>query len=337
MCVSPRLIADVGQVPCRECWQCKKDRRRDWIGRCIAEERVARHTLFGTLTYGMDDRYDLPEDNIRARMLTREDVVLWLKRLRHWTDGRVRFFITGEYGKAKGRAHWHVLLFCEQLPPNMRFGVNYLHWARMPGERNTLGARKGRQLWPWGWSYWKEVEKTDGAASAAAYVCKYVTKPDGTENREVLWSSKPPLGHDYFVREALRHVDYGLSPQDRYYNFGEYDKRGTLYVYRLNDAMLFNYLDAFVQGWRAKHGNDRWPWSPLVDQHMELRRKRDLRKQGLPDIDPARFEEQEYLRQLEEKGQWHLSGVGLAEKRGGALGRRTTYYAQTIGAGDKSD
>lgn len=334
MCVTPVILEGIGPVACRRCWQCKSNRINDWIGRCVAEQRTAKHTLFGTLTYGADDLYASVEDNLDAKMLTRSHIATWLKRLRTAMGGsRVRFFITGEYGSRKGRAHWHVLLFCEQLPPNLRFGERYIHWAKEPAlrpGRQTKAKSRGRKLWDHGWSYWEEA--TPGGA---AYCCKYLLKDGDVEQNEVMLSTMPPLGHDYFVGLAAQHVNMRLSPQSLLYSFGDIlGSDGKPRRYMLRGRAAYNYLNAFVDLWRAEHGNDNWPWSRLVDAHMEQRRKSDLRKASLPDWTDERLAERTYLETLERRGQWHLSGTAIAERRKALDGYRRTYRESTRGAGE---
>lgn len=315
------MIAGIGPVACGNCWQCKANRVNDWVGRCHAEQKTAAHTLFGTLTYGFDDRYASSEANIDAKMLQRRHVQLWLKRLRKVTEGRVRYFITGEYGSAKGRAHWHVLLFLEKLPPNIRLKVRYNHWAREPTPE-----KRGVKLWDWGFSYWEEA-----GPGSAAYVCKYINK-DRSEQREVLLSTRPVLGHAYFAARAAQTVEQGLAPQDLFYSFGDRRRNGSLVEYKLRGAAAFGFLESFVNAWRVKHGNDLWPQSDLVDDHMEKSRLRFFRKLGVADIDQGRFDEQVKLLGLEKRGQWHLSATALALMRP-RLSPGRTYFGETRGAG----
>lgn len=323
MCVTPLEIPNIGPVACNRCWQCQSLRIKDWCGRCHAEQLTAQHTLFVTLTFGQDDRYQSAEQNINAKMLSRRHVQVWLKRLRKYTTGRVRMLMCGEYGPAKGRAHWHGLLFCEAMPPNVRFGERYMHWAKEPTTHSV-----GRRLWDFGFSWFEEASR-----GSAGYVLKYMTKPDGTEQKEVLLSTKPPLGNDYFVLQALQHVRQGLSPQSLLYDFGERNGEGKLVEYMLRGRAAYNYLSAFVDLWRQTHGNDEWPWSPLIDEHMEERRLRELRRLGEPDIAEARFTEQVLLQSLERRGMWHVSGTAIRDHRGGALPPMRTYLSETREAG----
>ncbi len=55
MCIAPIKLDDGTEVGCRECWQCRKRRVNDYVGRCIAESKFAKKTYAVTLTYGGDE------------------------------------------------------------------------------------------------------------------------------------------------------------------------------------------------------------------------------------------------------------------------------------------
>ena len=156
MCLSPLKISDVGWVACRECWQCRERKVDDWVGRNIAESKTAKAAHVVTLTYGEDPRIG-GIDHIRAALLTYSDVQKYLKRLRG--DGYpVRYFVVGEYGSVKGRAHWHIVLYWQAAVPEHRHRENFM-----------------QKHWPHGWSYWDEV-----SPSAIRYACKYLQKVSRT-------------------------------------------------------------------------------------------------------------------------------------------------------------
>ena len=152
MCIDPGKISDVGFVACRKCWQCKETKIDDWVGRCVAESKTAKAAHVVTLTYGHDLETG-DTDNIRAAVLTYSDVQKYLKYLR--VDGYpVRYFVVGEYGSLKGRAHWHICLYWQDKVPDHVLRENF-----------------SQKHWPHGWSYWDEA-----SAKAVRYACKYMLK-----------------------------------------------------------------------------------------------------------------------------------------------------------------
>lgn len=71
-----------------------------WALRCHLEAQAHQDTCVTTLTY--DDQYLPPT-------IRRQDVQLWLKRLRK--NHKIRYYACGEYGEQFGRPHYHAILF----------------------------------------------------------------------------------------------------------------------------------------------------------------------------------------------------------------------------------
>lgn len=124
-----------------------------------------------------------------ATSLDKRHIVLWLKRLRKWTDVKVRYYAVGEYGDVNGRPHYHVALF----------GVG-------PSEGHTQGhlrcpcdwCKEMRKLWRYG-----HVDTGTLTPESMAYICGYVTKKmtakddprlNGREPEFATMSLKPGLG-----------------------------------------------------------------------------------------------------------------------------------------------
>lgn len=90
-------------VPCGGCVGCRLDQSRDWAVRSVHEAQLHEHSQFITLTY--DDEH-LPA----SRSLVKRDFQLFLKRYRK-EYGELKYLMCGEYGEAKGRPHYHALIF----------------------------------------------------------------------------------------------------------------------------------------------------------------------------------------------------------------------------------
>nr|WP_316650683.1 hypothetical protein [uncultured Gellertiella sp.] len=250
-------IADVGFVACRECWQCRETKIDDWVGRNIAESKFAKAAHVVTLTYGQDDKTG-DRDHIRSAVLTYSDVQKYLKYLR--SDGYpVRYFVVGEYGSKKGRAHWHIILYWQGPVPEHKIRENFL-----------------QKHWPHGWSYWDKC-----TSEAVRYACKYILK-DPADHEKQGWgpmpSKKPPLGDAYFRDLAQRYVDQGLAPQHLRYSFPEVRRIPNGYRGRtakqFRDAMrpvrfmmhgktAENFISYFIYLWRERFG-DEPPKSELI-------------------------------------------------------------------------
>lgn len=297
MCISPNKLPSGVMVPCQLCWQCMANRKNDWVGRCIAEQKVSFATSSGTLTYGYDMHMDKSPDHLDARKLNYQHVQEYLKRLRRY-GAPLRYFVAGEYGSAKGRAHWHIIAFWqERLPENYRENVRYDHFTE-----------NGAKLWDRGFTWWEPA-----TIKSIRYVMKYILKDFeiGGDRRYGL-SRMPPLGHDYFRLMALQHVAQGLSPQDLRYGFTDTrDRHGDVIEFRLHGAAAYRYLEAFHTEWQMVHKNDRYPQSDLMDEWVDERDRRKRRLAGEPDV-PVNYFDLYFQKTLEEKPKWTQPIEGVA-------------------------
>lgn len=115
-CVAPKLIwpnrsvewTDKNEeypvtVPCGKCLACLSNKRTEWTFRLTQEHKFSKSSMFVTLTY---DEKHYPGE------LQKRDVQLFMKRLRK-LDGTnsIRYYLVGEYGTQRDRAHYHILLF----------------------------------------------------------------------------------------------------------------------------------------------------------------------------------------------------------------------------------
>lgn len=200
------------------------------------------------------------EDHARAKLLTYSDVQKFLKRLK-WHEEDARYFVVGEYGSTKRRAHWHIILY----------------WQNKVPEGITMHENWDWERWIDGHTYWDKPK-----ASAIRYACKYVLKdPDDTEQQGMLMmSKKPPLGAEYFRRLALSYVEQRLSPQDPFYTFKGVNRRvkggarKEPIQFVLTGNSLERYQDAFIDQWKLHYGDDRWPPSDFIEERVNQRATR---------------------------------------------------------------
>lgn len=261
MCIAPNVLANGTITACHKCWQCIEQAVNDWVGRNIAESKTSIESHCVTLTYGRDDGGRV--DHARSAILTYSDVKNMLKKLRNH-GLPVRYFITGEYGSKKGRAHWHAVL----------------HWK----ERVPEFTRANRFMFPhWehGHTNWKSA-----TAPMIRYNCKYILKDyaDGAGQTSLpRMSKKPPLGHDYFCQLAERYVDNGLSPQDLSYRFRGVNRRTKAgnfeeIDFRLRDVSADNFLNHFVRTWEQRRPGEVIPPSEAIYNWLtpELKEERGI-------------------------------------------------------------
>lgn len=185
------------EMACRLCWQCLENRVNDWVGRSLAEVASSVTSVAITLTYG---RVAGEADHLNATVLTYSDVQKMIKRLRKSGVG-VRYFVVGEYGTLKQRAHWHCILYFDQ---KIIFDMNKnIHW----------------KFWPHGHVY---VDRVTHASLRyiLKYITKYVSTDEVVKQYLMMMSKKPPIGALYFENLAVEHYEKGFQPS-LYYSFSD--------------------------------------------------------------------------------------------------------------------
>jgi hypothetical protein len=215
----------------------------DLVGRCIAESRYSKKTYAVTLTYANDA-------GVNAVTLVYKDVQDFLKRLRKRYD--VRYIVAGEYGTAKGRAHWHIILFFKDKYPEIKENVR-VDW----------------KYWHKGFSYFQQPDW-----KGFQYVLKYVLKDTDLDSADshLAMSKKPPLGHEFFMDLAETHVEQAVIPRSFKYKVGGVRKdNGTEKVFMMQGKTRENFMAAFKNGWIQKYGKE--PFSEFFEEWDETNYK----------------------------------------------------------------
>ena len=228
MCRTPNRLDDGTEVACHRCWQCKKNRLNDLVGRCIAESKYATQTYAVTLTYANDA-------GVNAVSLVYKDVQDFMKRLRK--RYKVRYICAGEYGTAKGRAHWHIILFFKGKAPKIVEDVR-VNW----------------KYWTHGYSYFQQPDW-----KGFQYVLKYVLKDTDLDSADshMAMSKKPPLGYEFFEELAKEHVEQAVLPRSYKYKVAGVRKdNGTEKVFMMQGKTRENFMNAIKAGWVEKYGKE---------------------------------------------------------------------------------
>ena len=239
MCIAPIKLDDGTEVGCRECWQCRKRRVNDYVGRCIAESKFAKKTYAVTLTYGADE-------GVNAVTLIYKDVQDFLKRLRK--KYKCRYIVTGEYGSAKGRSHWHIILFFQD------------NWPEV-----TSNKRVDWKYWKHGFAYFQEPDW-----KGFEYCLKYVLKDQTSRQSDshLAMSKKPPLGHEFFQQLAKQHVEQALVPQTYFYKFGDVrDYKNREKGFMMQGKTRENFMETFINEWEQKYEHE--PLSEIVNDYYD--------------------------------------------------------------------
>jgi len=232
------------QVGCKTCWQCRKRKIADYVGRSIAEARMSNKTYAVTLTYGDDNLEE--HELVHAVTLVYKDVQDFLKRLRK--KYQVRYIVTGEYGSAKGRAHWHIILFFKNKFPDV--------------QKNK---RVDWKYWDKGFSYFQEADW-----KGFEYCLKYILKGEKMRSADnhLAMSKKPPLGHEFFQQLAKQYVEQALVPQTYFYKFGDVrDYKNREKSFMMTGKTRENFMETFVNTWEENY--DHEPLSELVTDYYD--------------------------------------------------------------------
>lgn len=207
-------------VSCGQCRGCRLERSRQWAVRCVHEASCHERNCFITLTY--NDEH-LPAD----KGLHYSDFQSFMRRLRKFADGRVRFFMCGEYGERNGRPHFHACLFGFDFTDRVFFKTT-------ESGSKLYVSKSLAALWPAGFS-----SVADVSFESAAYVARYVMKKytgsgsllhyTDAATGEIRCSEfchmslKPGIGDSWFwqfgneIREGLMVFNGRKVPAPRYY------------------------------------------------------------------------------------------------------------------------
>lgn len=250
MCVTPIELPNGQTRACRKCWQCRGNYVRQWVGRALAESQHCVGSDFVTLTYGGGDT---PE----SQVLTPSHIQKYLRTVRD-AGYPLRFFCAGEYGSAKGRAHWHLMIWWQDRVPELR--RNWSH--NMP-------------WWDYGFS-----EYEPGSEYTTNYVMKYVQKDflDGESRTYHTMSKNPMLGYRYFDELARDHVMQGLAPQTRLYKLPKvFDHKTGKPIEYYMGPVVWEYFCQRYYAWFEElcPGQKHRPNSPILDEYDDLLARRD--------------------------------------------------------------
>lgn len=249
MCLAPTTLPNGVVIPCHVCKQCRINAIYDWVGRNLAESLTAKGSHCIDLTYGRGEAGEVLHE--RAVLLTFSDVQKWIKLWRRH-GYKLRYFVTGEFGSANGRAHWHAIVHWQDKVPTFQEDKRIMapHWEH-------------------GFSY---VRKAN--FERIRYVCKYIQKGQGEIGgfkviEPPRMSKKPPLGTDYFDNLAYQYVKQGIAPQDLRYTFpGVRTKAGERerpVYFRLMERSAELFLEAYLRWWGEVWPGRARPASEIVD------------------------------------------------------------------------
>lgn len=302
MCISPSHVWlqrgpnwEQTPVPCKKCWRCKQNRVNDYVARIMAEAQVSAHTCAITLTYA-------PRDDLADKILHPKHFQLFMKLLRR-AGHKVRYFVAGEYGDLKGRAHFHAILFFTHIsrPPDGATVPDYQTYDAPFSLKIPQMRMCHIREWPHGHikADWSASEKL------ARYVAKYLL----AENKNNAWfslSKKPPLGAEWFARKAAKARELGVLPstfnyqppgcsKDKVYMMTGATRRDYLNAIT-TDPNLKEHMSEWVLKTFEKHERQRWI-DYLESQPLDVLNQAFVNYRAIREHDEA-FTRKEYLKKI---------------------------------------
>lgn len=172
-------------LACGKCIECQQDKTREWSFRIMDEASKYKDNCCVTLTYNDEN---LPVDgNLCIR-----DYQLFLKLLRRHI-GRVRYFVSGEYGGKFLRPHFHIILFGYK-PDDLYY------WSKSKSGQDLFRSSTIEKFWTKGFSSIGELS-LNTAKYCAKYLQKYLYQTDsrlaGKVPPFIRMSTHPGIGSDY--------------------------------------------------------------------------------------------------------------------------------------------
>jgi len=250
MCTSPVLIETKFQgeskaAQCRKCDACIAARKRHWIGRMLAEEQTCHSVNFITLTYAGG------YDNVDAYWLNYSHVQLFFKRLRK-AGHKFKYVAVGEHGTQAERAHFHILMFWQNEPPDL-----------------MLNSQWAWDAWPHGHVYAEVPRSKQGCA---VYLMDYLNK-DNLKRAVMKYSKNPMLGQEYLLKYAQDHVSNGLSlfaESDRFTIPDNPSQSGKPFYYPVGreTALYSKMIDAYLLKWAIERPEQPLPLNDEISEYL---------------------------------------------------------------------
>jgi len=250
MCSSPLTIETKFQgervhAACRQCEECIAARKRHWIGRMLAEEQTCHSVWFITLTYA--DGYD----NVDAYWINYKHVQLMFKKLRK-AGHKFKYVAVGEHGTALERAHFHIMMFWQNEPPDVEMDER-VQW----------------DVWPHGHVVCEYPRSKQGCA---VYLMDYMNK-DNLQRAVMKYSKNPMLGQEYLTQYAENHVANGVSlfhESDRFTIPDNASQSGKPFYYPVGreTAVYFKMMDAYLLKWATERPEQPLPLSEDLTEYL---------------------------------------------------------------------
>lgn len=185
-CIAPFFHKDLKiHLACGKCTACLVNRRRKWTARMLMENECHSKGCFITLTYAPEY---LPADG----SVSKDELQRFFKRLRKYSDKKLRYFACGEYGDRHGRPHYHAIIWGDITPDDVLSAWKFGRIDFSPIHKNAI-------------------------EYVAGYCCKKISKTkelqeQGLTKEFCLMSRRPALGSAFL--DKLKDFAFTQHPYD---------------------------------------------------------------------------------------------------------------------------
>lgn len=236
------------EIPCGICASCERRRLNGYRMRLLNEISRWPRNAFVTLTFNESYLRYLDEE---CDSNYNKPVLQFLDNLRKKYGKGIRHWFVCEFGKLKGRPHYHGILF--NIPESLTSDAIIDSW-----NRHRQGSRKNKK------SQWSFAPSDRGVAyvgnrcdsRTCHYICKYITKEWSFGRVRPRIISSKGIGENYITPsvisahhrsgQLLPYIttsnDY-VVPLPRYYSeriFSDDDRRLMLYNREINPVYRYN-------------------------------------------------------------------------------------------------
>lgn len=295
------------EIPCGKCLHCRETRVNSWVQRLYAHAEHYKYVYFTTLTYSslsdlsplndfvisqlneavwIRDSYNkLRHFCYSPSLLCKRHYQLFLKRLRRYLSSsfdepsELSYFCCGEYGKAYGRPHFHLILF-SQVPitdelVRRAWSLHYIirdgQYVRLTNQKNVdrfsypIGKITHEDLIASGdfdqTKRYNVLTSNNSASYTFKYVCKYMMKDSFNDSRlRLVYNSLMP---DSFPLEGLA---LGTSLER---SIAQLDLNYLHFINRVSHKVEdFSYLDQIIYP-TNKYDKEKMPllWRTFREQY----------------------------------------------------------------------
>lgn len=248
--------ADRVSVPCGKCEPCLNRKRNHWSFRCSEEFKNSESSYFITLTY------DEHNEALTLGNVSKSDIQEFISTLRYHS-GKLRYFISSEYGPETCRPHYHGLLFYQTYKSFDRINQDVLKsWKK--GNIKVDFVNDARVAYSTGYIIQKSITPpglqpvfslmSRRPGIGASYLAKHKAGQNGTRFYATLPGGiKQPLPR-YYIEKLFNEYQREVNNSENAQNLAQRDLEINRYC-AAHGIPYLEYIEALKRAYLASHQN----------------------------------------------------------------------------------